>query len=131
MLSMFSFARHFYIFPAAFSATAILADILVILAPVIPFAPARMRVEFLVSAFTCMGILALMLIAVTGYIFWRRRAMVPRTPDTLANVMSYLIGSREMCSMELGEWRRKDLRYTYGKSKGIDGFSRWTIDALQ
>jgi hypothetical protein len=69
LISTYIFLRHFYIFPALFSITAGLSDVLVILSAVIPYGPGRMWQEFLISAYTCMGILALMVICLVGLVF--------------------------------------------------------------
>lgn len=129
---MFAFLRHLYLFPAAFSVVAVLSDVLVILAPVIPFSPGRMWEELLISCYTCMGILSLMILCIIGLVFWRRRLTMPRKPDTIGAVISYLCASRgldDYCD-ERADVDLNHVKYTYDRLAGVDGVTRWMVDAV-
>ena len=128
---MFTFAWHLYFFPSVFSFTAVLADVLVILAAVIPYGPGRMWQEFLISAYTCMGILGLMVLCIIGLLFWRRGLSMPRKPDTVGAVMTYLCASRGLDRVGLKWWDGNRVGYMYGRFEGLDGVSRWMIDAVR
>lgn len=133
IITTFTFLRHLYLFPAAFSLAAVLADVLVILAPVIPFSPGRMWEELLISCYTCMGILGLMLLCIIGLIFWRKRPVMPRKPDTIGGVISYLCAGRrlEHASDEKPSLDADCTKYTYDRLTGTDGVTRWMIDAVR
>jgi uncharacterized YccA/Bax inhibitor family protein len=140
-ISTFTFARHAYIFPALFSLVAALTDILIIFGAVIPYSPGRVWIEFLISTYVCIGILGLMIIAIVGLIFWKGGVNMPRKPDTLASVMSYLCTSRLLDDIagygavegkEMEEViRRNGVRYMYGRFEGVDGIVRWMVDTVR
>jgi hypothetical protein len=118
------FIKDGYIFPALFSAIAALADVLIILAVTVPFSSGRIWYEYLVGTWTCIGILSLMIGAVLGLCFWKRKLTMPTRPDTLAGIMSYFWHAQ---GLEL-LYGPNEEKYTYRLKRGADGRSRWTID---
>lgn len=124
IVSMAIFIKNGYIFPALFSTTAASTNVLVILAASVPFSAGRIRYEYILSTWICVGILSVMICAVLGLCFWKRKLTMPRKPDTLAGLMSYLWHAQ---GWELSRGA-VDEKYTYGFKRGADGRSRWTID---
>jgi hypothetical protein len=104
------------------------------MAAVIPFSPGRVWIEFLISTYTCIGILSLMVLAVLGLFLWEQRLEMPRKPDTLAGVMSYLCGRRLLDSIGLCDVHGGEVlscngqMYIYGRFEGTNGVPRWMID---
>jgi hypothetical protein len=132
-----SFLRHGYVFAGIVSAIAVLSDVLVIMAAVIPYSPGRFWIEFRVSSYLCMGTLAAIIIATMVYLYWMHGVEMPRKPDTLAGVISYVCASRLLDDVdECGErteeaLRKNGVRYMYGMFKGTDGVGRWMIDSCR
>jgi hypothetical protein len=129
--------RHF--FAASFALVAILAEILVITLASVPYSPGQIHLELLVCSYTSMGVLALMIMAIVALMLWRRNMPdLPRTPDTVLGVMSYLADSRmlddfdgcEMLSNKEADDRVNGLgkRYGYGRFVGVDGQVKWMVD---
>jgi hypothetical protein len=128
-----------YFFSASVAFAATLAEILVVVLAAIPYSPGEIFLELFICTYTSIGILSLMVIVLVGLMFWRSRLpYLPRTPDTLGGVISYLCASRMLddfdCSSGLGsrelEKRIVGLgkRYTYGEYVGVDGQVRWMIE---
>jgi hypothetical protein len=133
------FAYHGYIFPALFCLVAALTDVLVIFAAIIPYSPGQVWLEYLISTYTCISIMSLMIVAIIILSIWGRRLRMLRKPDTLAGVMSYLYASRLLNDMHGAEsdggQDPKDLfksdwqLYVYGRREDADGVVRWVIDS--
>ena len=89
-----------------------------------------------------MAILALMVVAIVALLLWRWRWQgmldLPRRPETLAAVISYICASRTLDDFEglecLDEGQRDQQivgmrkRYGYGRRRCVDGVVRWAID---
>jgi hypothetical protein len=128
LLSIFGFLRHAYLFPALLSLVTALADPLVILAAVIPYSPGRVWIELLVSSYTCIGVLALMIICIVALVFWKRKIDLPRKPDTIAAVASYFCGTDILCERDLQPTGSRI--YRYEGITGNDSVKRWVIHAI-
>lgn len=74
-----------------------------------------------------MSILALMAFCLFGLVFWKRGLKIPRKPDTLGAVMSYLCSSKEMEIAASIQHGSKGTKYVFGHFEGDDGISRWSI----
>lgn len=86
--------------------------------------------EFLVSTYTCIGVLALMILCLLGLVIWKRGINMPRKPDTLGAVMSYLCNSKEMEIAASAKRGSEDVKYVFGKFEGDDGVNRWSISVF-
>jgi len=128
---------HFFAVLIAF--TTFLADILTITLAVIPYSPNEIYLELLICAYTSMAILSLMVLVILGLLFWKRKLRdMPRKPDTLAGVMSYLCDSHllmdfEGCDTITGAELDKRIgrsgkRYEFGQFVGVSGKQRWMIE---
>jgi hypothetical protein len=133
-----SFAQG-YIFSASIAFIAILAEILVVVLAAIPYSPGKIFLELLICTYTSIGILSLMVIVLISLVFWRRKLpYLPRMPDTLGGVISYLCDShmlddfdecKELGNRELEKMiTRFGKKYRYGKYTGVDGQVRWMIE---
>lgn len=104
----------------------------------VPFQSAQTWLAFLVSAYLSMAILGIMIIALATLFWWRAGIKLPRMPDTLAAVFTYLCSSFLLADFEALEgldekdrdrrivaWEK---RYQYGIKMGVDGVIRWAVD---
>ncbi|KAF1985647.1 hypothetical protein K402DRAFT_105430 [Aulographum hederae CBS 113979] len=128
--------RDSYVSTVAFSA--ILADVLIILLPAVPYKPTTTHKAFLVS--TCMSLVILFVMIFTiVWVFFRSKMMtLPRSPTTIASTLSYICASRFID--DFGGMRGmngKELHdaveslgktYTFGWMAGVDGLHRWAVD---
>ncbi|KUJ23940.1 uncharacterized protein LY89DRAFT_662720 [Mollisia scopiformis] len=128
---------HF--FAALIAFTTFLADILTITLAIIPYSPNEIYLELLICAYTSMAILGIMVLVVVGLLFWKLKLKdMPRKPDTLAGVMSYLCDSHfladfECCERLSSEEMEKRIgragkRYAFGQFVGVDGKKRWMVE---
>lgn len=128
-----------HVFASVIAFVTILAEILVVLVASIPYMPGQIHLEFLLSSFTTMTILGIMLVAILALMRWKWRApAMPRTPDTIAAVVSYVSESRMLEDLEGCEFldtqeldnrvRGRGKRYHFGKRLGRDGEERWVVD---
>ncbi|KAI9760351.1 MAG: hypothetical protein M1840_002557 [Geoglossum simile] len=123
--------RHFFVAFVAF--VALLSEILVVALSGIPFNSSQTYAAFQASAYTSVSILALMVVAVFALVYWRRRPLLPRMPNTLAAVLSYVCASRmledprELQAVGEGD-RRGGLTFSYGRLRGVDAVTRWAVD---
>jgi hypothetical protein len=87
-----------------------------------------------------MGIIALMIIMAVGLVFWKRAIKLPRKPDTLGGVMSYLCASQFLTRVN-GYNRLDDKemekqftldqrRYMYGRFEDANGVDRSMIESF-
>jgi hypothetical protein len=128
-----------HIFSASITFAGFLSEALVVFLAAIPYTPGEIFLELLVCTYTSIGILSMMLLVLGGLLFWRRRLpYLPRAPDTLGGVISYLcdshmlynfdqcteLGNRELCRRIEGFGKE----YSYGKYVGVDGQVRWMIE---
>ena len=128
-----------YYFGSFIAVIAVLSDLLIIFLGVVPFNPGQVYLELLVSCYVSMTLLSLMIIGVITMIIWKRRMPdLPRAPDTMAGVMSYVADSRMLddfdCAEYLddrdleGRFTRIGKRYTYGRGLGTDGQMLYLVD---
>lgn len=83
------FAGHFGAASVAF--TGIFAELLIIFLAGLPYRPGQLRGEFLFCGVSALAILAIMLVQVIAINIWRRRLPhLPRRPDNIAAVMTYV-----------------------------------------
>jgi hypothetical protein len=118
----------------------VLAETLIVVLATIPFNPATLWRAYLVSFYIAWAILAAMLLGQAA-LAWRQRSdpPLPRAPDTLAAVWSYVCGAPALLGdvADLGavSARRRDALvrglgrgYSLEKRLCADGAVRWTID---
>jgi hypothetical protein len=131
-----------HLFAASIALIAVLSDILTVALSVVPYSPGQIYLELLVSSYMSMAILALMVVAIISLLLWRWRWQgmldLPRRPETLAAVISYVCASRMLDDFEGlecldGGQRDQQIvgmrkRYGYGRRRCVDGVVRWAID---
>jgi hypothetical protein len=119
----------------------LLADILTITLAGIPYSPNEIYVELFICAYSSMGILSLMVLVLIVFLFWKWKLKeMPRKPDSLAGVISYLCdsfflldfeGCEGLRGMELEKKvGREGKRYGFGRFVGVDGKKRWMVDEV-
>lgn len=139
LLSTVTTVRHGYFFVAAITCVTLLGEALNILISGVPYGTGQTWLQFLISTYASMGILGIMIIVITVVIIKRRsEPKIPRKPDTLGGVMSYMSGSRLVDDFEGAEWQDEqtrdrsiiDLRKQYEFKEKIrrDGKVAWTVD---
>jgi len=128
-----------YYFCSFIAAIAVLSDLLIIFLGVVPFYPGQVFLELLVACYVSIALLSLMVIGVVALIVWKRHTPdMPRPPDTVAGVMSYVADSRMLEDFEGAEFLDdRDLttrisnlgkKYKYGRQPGSDGQMRYMVD---
>ncbi|KAI9809373.1 MAG: hypothetical protein M1827_006885 [Pycnora praestabilis] len=139
LTTIFASLRSGYYFSAFIAAIAILSEVLVIALAGVPFSSGQIWTAFLVSSYLSMVILSLMIIALVSLFFWRRQPTgLPRMPNTVAAVMSYVCASYMLQDFEELEGlsgKEIDQRirgmgetYGYGQFVGEDWVTRWAVD---
>ena len=137
--AIFGMLYHKHVFAASLAFTAILADVLVVSLAGVPYSPGQIWMELIVCSYLSMAVLGVMIIATLALLVWRRRSPdLPRAPDTLLGVISYLADSNmleDFEGLENVEKREMDdrimglgKRYGYGKNMGMDGQKRFMVD---
>ena len=130
---------HKHIFAASLAFTAILADVLVVTLAGVPYSPGQVWMELIVCSYTSMAVLGIMIMAVVSLLVWRRRSPnLPRAPDIIMAVISYVANSNMLDDFEGLEGLEKKAvddrieglgkRYTYGRNVGLNGQKRLMID---
>ncbi|KAN0110928.1 hypothetical protein V8E51_007315 [Hyaloscypha variabilis] len=117
-----------HIFSASMAFISFLSEILVVVLAAIPYSLGEIFLELILCTYTSIGILSVMLLVLISLVFWRRRLpYVPRPPDTLGGVISYICDSRMLDTFD-GRTSRLGKKYTYGEYVGVDGQVRWMIE---
>ncbi|KAK5116293.1 hypothetical protein LTR85_009265 [Meristemomyces frigidus] len=130
---------HRYFFIAAVTGTTFCAEALNIVISGVPYAAGQTWLQFLVSAYISIGVLSVMILVVALVIFSRRaEPKIPRKPDTLGAVMSYMAGSRMLDDFDGLNGQGDDNRdrrvrllrkkYVFKKMTRRDGKYAWTVD---
>ncbi|KAK5698206.1 hypothetical protein LTR97_007167 [Elasticomyces elasticus] len=131
--------RYFLI--AIITFTTLTAEALNIVVSGVPYATGQTWMQFLVSIYMSMSILGFMIIVSAVVIMMRiREPKMPRKPDHIAAVMSYLSSSRLLHDFEGVDWqdgedrdRRIQLvgkRYTFEQRRRDDGKHAWVVDEV-
>lgn len=128
---------------AVVATLAVLAEVLVIALAGVPFTAGELYHYALACSYISIAILGMMVIAVAFLVIWRLRLpYLPRNPDTIAAVISYVVGSRLVSENQETEYVGKTVheavlygdsemmqtRWRYGEMEYEDGTLRWMID---
>lgn len=129
--------RHFFVALAAFMA--LLAEVLIVSLAGIPFSQGQLHRAFIVTSWLSFSIMVLMLISLLVIYLRPGRLDLPRQPDTIASLTSYLCHSSML--HDFADFARMDgksrneevalMRRTYCLTKTKtepDGAVRWQID---
>jgi hypothetical protein len=133
LTSIFPMFFKGYFLAAAMAIITVLADILIIFLGAVPFASGQVVTELLVASYSSMAILSIMILGVVALFIWKRLLPhLPRAPDTIAAVASYVADSKMLDDFEGCEYLgNRELsnriaglgkRYCYGKWPGSDGY---------
>ncbi|KAH8893832.1 hypothetical protein GQ53DRAFT_805291 [Thozetella sp. PMI_491] len=134
--------RNRHLAAASVAFTGLLAEVLIIALAGLPYRPGQMRSEFLFCGIAAVVILLAMIVQLVVVNFWRRAMPhLPRRPDTIANVMTYVAETgivRDFHGLEdLSVSRRnqaiRDMRKTYAygwRKEDESGRIRWVIDEM-
>lgn len=132
--------RHFV--PASIAITALLAEFLIITLAGLPYRPGQLRNEFLFCAIFSLIVLFIMLVQLAVVSIWRRGLPhLPRRPDTVAAVMTYIAGAamnRDFDGLEHSKPKERDRivaglgkTYFYGLGGDKSGVrQRYVVDEV-
>lgn len=131
--------RNGYILVTVVTLVTLLAEALNLAISGVPYATGQTRQQFFVSTYISLAVLAIMIITSTLVIIFRfREPRIPRKPDTLGAVMSYMSGSRmldDLAGMDNAEGFARDWsilqsrkRYEFKEAFRIDGKVAWKVD---
>ncbi|KAI9674741.1 MAG: hypothetical protein M1817_001645 [Caeruleum heppii] len=128
--------RHFFVALVAF--ITVISEVLIITLAGIPYNPGQLYVAFRVSAFVSMAILSLMILILVAVYLRPKGPDLPRTPNTVAAVWSYLCASslvEDFADLSgLGRKERNERVKMWGRSyvlsveRRVDGALRWGVD---
>jgi hypothetical protein len=134
--------RHRHFAAASIAFTGLAAELLIIALAGLPYRPGQLRGEFLFCGVAALAILALMVIQLGLVNLWRRALPhLPRRPDTIGAVMTYVAGTsmvrdfyglEEMSVRERNKAiRRVGKVYAYGwRKEDESGRVRWVVDEV-
>jgi len=146
--SFFAQLLNGHLVAAAVAFAAVLAEALTITLSGVPFNPGQIPLELHVCSFTSIAILAVMVVVLIMLAIWRWRSpYLPRRPNTIAALISYICASKFVDDMEekTGPKRSEKnantqavectgsvlrQRYAYGRMNGVDGAERWMVDSV-
>jgi heme/copper-type cytochrome/quinol oxidase subunit 2 len=142
LTSIFPSIFHWQFMAAVIAMIAVLADVLVIVIASVPYSAGQVVAELLASMWTTIVILALMIIGIISLIVWKARApTLPRPPNTVGAVMSYVSDSRMAEDLEGCEYLNdfeiktkiagRGKKYLYGSFPGSDGEYKYFVDEKQ
>jgi hypothetical protein len=129
--------RHY--FASWMALASVFSEILIIAVGVLPYAPGQIKIEMLIAHYFCFSVLGIMILTVIYLMFWKQRLPdLPRAPDTVAALITYLSESKMLGDFEGLEYADdRELankiagsgkRYVYGKMAGMDGEQRFLVD---
>jgi hypothetical protein len=132
-----------HVVPGSVAFTALVSELLIVALAGLPYRPGQLRGEFFFCAVATIVILALMLVELALVIWWRGHAVphLPRRPDTVAAVMTYVVGAGMNSDYDgLEEVKESDRdkkvvalgkTYLYGEAADDHGVRRWMVDQLE
>ncbi|KAK4649370.1 uncharacterized protein QC761_118270 [Podospora bellae-mahoneyi] len=133
--------RNRHLAAASVAFTGIIAEFLIIALAGLPYRPGQLRSEFLFCGIASTIILCVMLVQLALVIIWRRKLPhLPRQPDTIAAVMTYVAGTsmvRDFYGLEEMKTRERNKAivqmgkvYAYGWRQEPEGGIRWIVDEV-
>lgn len=131
--------RHRYFFAASITILTLFAEALNVVISGVPYASGQTLTQYLVSSYMSLAILGLMILVSIAMIVRRfREPEIPRKPNTLGAVMSYLCSSRMLDDFEGTEgldertmrmrFRGTGKKYEFSETVRRDGKLAWTVD---
>ncbi|KAB5581037.1 hypothetical protein GE09DRAFT_1051494 [Coniochaeta sp. 2T2.1] len=140
--------RNGHLAAASVALTGLLAEVLIVALSGLPYRPGQLRGEFLFCSVSALVIVAAMIAQLVVVNMWRRvLPHLPRRPDSIAAVMTYVAGTgmvRDFTEAEVegrGTRERDEVvrgmgkRYTYRREGGVgdgegEGGGRWVVDEV-
>jgi hypothetical protein len=119
----------------------LIAELLIVALSGLPYRPGQSRGEFLFWGITSLAILTFMIVQLITISMWRRKLPhLPRAPESIASVMTYVAGTsmtRDFNGLEQLKRSERDQAirdleksYAYGWRREEDGRVRWIVDVL-
>ncbi len=141
LLAIVPLLRNGHFAAASVATTGLISEFLVVFLSGLPYRPGQLRSEFLFCGIASMIILGLMVVQLAFINFWRRQLPhLPRRPDSIAAVMTYVAGTsmaRDFYGLEEDSTRERnkairglDKTYAYGWRKEEGGRVRWVVDEV-
>jgi hypothetical protein len=119
----------------------LIAELLIVALSGLPHRTGQSRGEFLFWGITCLAILTIMIIQLIILAIWRRKLPhLPRAPESIAAVMTYVAGTsmtRDFNGLEQLKRKERDRairdlekNYAYWWRREEDGRVRWVVDVV-
>ncbi|KAK4189055.1 hypothetical protein QBC35DRAFT_450672 [Podospora australis] len=133
--------RNRHLAAASVAFTGLISEFLIITLAGLPYRPGQLRTEFLFCGVASAVILSVMLAQLVLVVIWRRSLPhLPRRPDTIAAVMTYVAGTsmaRDFYGLEEMSTKERnraicEMRkvYAYGWRQEPEGGIRWIVDEV-
>jgi len=127
--------------PASVAFIGLIAELLIVALSGLPYRPGQQRGEFLFWGITSLTILTIMLVQLISISIWRRKLPhLPRAPESIAAVMTYVAGTsmtRDFNGLEQLKRHERDQAirdleksYAYWWRREEDGRIRWIVDEV-
>jgi hypothetical protein len=139
--SFFSLLKRKHYIPAAVAFVSILSQFFVVTLSGLPYRAGQTRSEFRFCAITSLFILAMIIIMIIVVNIWRHSLPeLPRKPDTVAAVLSYVAGAQfcaDFDGLENASVKERDRRvialgkkYGFGIIEDTNKAERWMVDEV-
>lgn len=134
--------KHRHFAAASIAVTGLCAELLIVALAGLPYRPGQLRGEFVFCAVMALSIVTLMIAQLVLVNLWRRALPhLPRRPDNIAAVMTYVAGTtmvkdfyglEELSTSERNKAVRKmGKTYAYGwRKEDGTGRTRWVVDEV-
>jgi hypothetical protein len=141
LTAVFPLLWHCHYTPASVAFIGLIAELLIVALSGLPYRPGQSRGEFLFWGITSLAILTFMIVQLITISMWRRKLPhLPRAPESIASVMTYVAGTsmtRDFNGLEQLKRSERDQAirdleksYAYGWRREEDGRVRWIVDVL-
>ncbi|KAL8918115.1 MAG: hypothetical protein Q9208_007557 [Pyrenodesmia sp. 3 TL-2023] len=135
--TLFAAIRHRKFYNALLAVTALLAEVLIIILPSIPFDPSQTWEAWQISNYIAFAILGFMLLVMVA-VWLRKEVPLPREPNTLGAMAMYVAGSQMAEEVaQLGVMTDKEMKdeikkwgrgYALKRVGTLDAGKRWVVD---
>jgi hypothetical protein len=141
LTAFFPLLWHCHYTPAMVAFIGLIAELLIVALSGLPYRTGQSRGEFLFWGITCLAILTIMIIQLIILAIWRRKLPhLPRAPESIAAVMTYVAGTsmtRDFNGLEQLKRKERDRAirdleksYAYWWRREEDGRVRWVVDVV-
>jgi hypothetical protein len=141
LTAFFPLLWHCHYTPALIAFIGLIAELLIVALSGLPYRPGQQRGEFLFWGITSLAILTIMILQLIVVALWRRKLPhLPRAPESIAAVMTYVAGTsmtRDFNGLEQLKRKERDQAirdleksYAYWWRREELGRIRWVLDVV-